>query len=65
MKIFATEFDKVFKTIYKNPKACYNTFVGSPTEGRCALMNYITAFLISVAAGIVSYYICKWLDGKM
>ena len=22
-----------------------------------------TAFLISVIAGVVSYYICKWLDG--
>lgn len=25
-------------------------------------VQYITAFLISVVAGIVCYYICKWLD---
>lgn len=25
-------------------------------------MSLVTAFLISVVAGIVSYYICKWLD---
>jgi len=24
----------------------------------------LTAFLVSVAAGIVTYYICKWLDGN-
>jgi hypothetical protein len=24
---------------------------------------YLFSFLISVAAGVVSYYICKWLDG--
>ncbi len=22
----------------------------------------VIAFLVSVAAGVVSYYICKWLD---
>lgn len=26
-------------------------------------MEYIIAFAISVLAGIVSNYICKWLDG--
>jgi len=26
------------------------------------LEGYICAFMISVAAGLVSYYICKWLD---
>ena len=25
-------------------------------------MEYILAFLISVLASIVGYYICKWLD---
>lgn len=24
--------------------------------------DFIAAFIISVTAGIVSYYICKWLD---
>ena len=25
-------------------------------------MSYTAAFAVSVAAGVVSYYICKWLD---
>ena len=25
-------------------------------------MDVIFSFMLSVAAGIVSYYICKWLD---
>lgn len=24
--------------------------------------EFIAAFIVSVTAGIVSYYICKWLD---
>lgn len=28
-------------------------------------MFYIITFLLSVAAGIVSYYICKWLDSVL
>lgn len=24
--------------------------------------DFIAAFIVSVMAGIVSYYICKWLD---
>lgn len=27
-------------------------------------MEYVIAFLISVVAGVVSYYLCKWLDGN-
>lgn len=30
--------------------------------GAIIMMNYIVSFTISVLAGIVSYYICKWLD---
>ena len=26
------------------------------------LMDVVSTFLLSVAAGIVAYYICKWLD---
>ena len=26
-------------------------------------LENILAFIISVVAGVVSYYICKWLDG--
>ena len=34
-----------------------------PAGRRCVPLEYIFAFIISVLAGIVSYYICKWLDG--
>jgi hypothetical protein len=27
------------------------------------MVEVIISFLVSVAAGIVAYYICKWLDG--
>ena len=27
-------------------------------------MNFIISFTLSVAAGVVSYYICKWLDDQ-
>ena len=26
-------------------------------------MEMVVSFILSVAAGVVSYYICKWLDG--
>ena len=35
-----------------------------PPEGRCFVVSTIVTFALSVAAGVVSYYICKWLDGK-
>jgi len=25
-------------------------------------VEYVLAFLVSIGAGVVSYYICKWLD---
>ena len=31
------------------------------TEGGVGV-GYIASFLVSVIAGIVAYYICKWLD---
>jgi len=27
-------------------------------------MNFIISFTLSVVAGVVSYYICKWLDDQ-
>ena len=27
------------------------------------MITYITSFVLSVVASIVTYYICKWLDG--
>ena len=29
------------------------------------MVEIIVAFVVSVLAGIVSYYICKWLDMKV
>lgn len=26
------------------------------------MLELLTTFLVSVLAGVVSYYICKWLD---
>lgn len=31
-------------------------------DGKEVCMEVIVMFLISVAASIVAYYICKWLD---
>ena len=28
-------------------------------------MGGVCTFLLSVAASVVGYYICKWLDGKI
>ena len=33
------------------------------TEGGGVHLNILISFLVSVVAGVVSYYICKWLDG--
>ena len=30
---------------------------------RGCIVQYISAFIISVLASIVAYYICKWMDG--
>jgi len=27
-------------------------------------MEFFTSFLLSVMAGIVTHYVCKWLDGE-
>ena len=46
---------------------CYTVLVGLPTSiykrKGVSFMNFIISFTLSVAAGVVSYYICKWLDG--
>lgn len=33
------------------------------TERGCVILEIIISFLVSVAASIVGYYACKWLDG--
>lgn len=27
-------------------------------------MSILISLIVSVVAGVISYYICKWLDGK-
>lgn len=51
---FLVEYD-----IMKKP-ASYQAF----SERRCVVVANILNFILSVIAGIYSYYICKWLDGK-
>ena len=43
---------------------CYTGIAAEPpAERRCASMTELfTTFLVSVIAGVVSCYICKWLD---
>ena len=36
----------------------------SRKEVKCSWMKFSSTFLVSVLAGVVSYYICKWLDGR-
>ena len=40
--------------------ASYRAYSGR----RCIIMNALFNFILSVMAGIYSYYICKWLDGN-
>ena len=42
----------------------YISVVRLRQKGGGGLMEYIVSFLISVVAGIVVYYIGKWLDGQ-
>ena len=46
---------------------CYTVLVGLPTSiykrKGVIPMDILFSFILSVAAGVVSYYICKWLDG--
>ena len=51
-------------------EVCYTWRVASPRHGNGKgvhgrMENITTTFLISVAAGIVSYYLCKWLDERL
>lgn len=45
---------------------CYTVLVGLPTsiyKGKGVIpMDILFSFILSVAAGVVSYYICKWLE---
>ena len=52
--------------VYSIYKTCFNTFVTAPNQvmGKGVFMELFLSFIISVAAGVVAYYICKWLDGN-
>ena len=43
---------------------CYNSIAAISARNwkEVKKVGIITSFLVSVAAGVVSYYICKWLD---
>ena len=45
---------------------CYTVLVGLPTSiykrKGVVTMEMVVSFILSVAAGVVSYYICKWLE---
>ena len=43
---------------------CYNLLSASSVRKEVELMAYIVSFVISVAASVAAYYICKWLDRK-
>ena len=42
---------------------CKSCRTSSRKEVKSHMADIILTFLISVVAGVVSYYICKWLDG--
>jgi hypothetical protein len=36
----------------------------SGSRGEVEMLEILISFLVSVAAGIISYYVCKWLDRR-
>ena len=47
------------------PKTRYNGCAALPHTGNrkgVSIVEIVIAFLVSVGAGVVSYYVCKWLD---
>lgn len=36
----------------------------STVSGRVCFLSLLSTFLLSVAASVVAYYLCKWLDEK-
>ena len=59
----------VVAAIVSNIFSCYNWYVvrlpDTLNREGGEFMEYIFSFLISIMAGIVSYYICKWLDDEI
>ena len=56
---------KINHQIEKVSYSCYSLIaVDSFQRKEVTLLDYIFAFLVSVLASVVGYYICKWLDGN-
>ena len=66
MQLCAIKFQYTNSNCFTNiHKLCYNKHAAhlpSPREGGVKMETFGT-FLLSVVAGVVSHYICKWLDG--
>lgn len=56
----AANFAGVSCRACRNLVYCFRCPPGNREEVRH--MNILTSFLVSLAAGIACYYICKWLD---
>ena len=51
--------------MFLKAKIWYNDYVVTPiliTEGGGIGLKYIAAVLVAVAAQVIAYYLCKWLD---
>ena len=42
----------------------YKSYRTSSRKEVSFMEKILVTFLVSVLAGVVSYYICKWLDGR-
>ena len=58
-------YDLRYFIIYKFCRLCYNIYVTDSDTGNreeVSTLEYMNSFLISIAASVIAYYICKWLD---
>ena len=54
-----------FLAVYAVISLCYNELaVDSFQQEGGGVLDLLIAFLVSVVASVVAYYICKWLDGE-
>lgn len=57
------------RSIFSNRFFLYHvilTLLSPPklATGRGERVSILISLIVSVVAGVISYYICKWLDGK-
>lgn len=55
-------FSRFPTVIDKGDIVWYNDPVGFFRKEEVTELSYIISLVISIAAGIISHYICKWLD---